>query len=168
MTPSCGCALNWVDTQVVCPRCEKRATEWSDQAQVCWGCRRPFRISEAAIAAQLKAEPTWTRADACNSFNFCLGCVQGESPAGEYDVLAYFGYRFEKDRRPRSRRWVILLCWKRDARERSAERATPTTFGRGDDAGEYVSRLNGMIVGATLEAVGVKVRARAQRELATS
>ena len=25
---------------------------WADEAAICWGCRRPFRISEEAIALQ--------------------------------------------------------------------------------------------------------------------
>ncbi len=162
------CPIRWADTRVVCPRCNvyhPAPITWSDQASICWGCRRPFRISEEAIAAARAAEPTWTKADACNSFTFCLGCVEGASPGGEYDVLAHYGYRFEKDRRPRSRRWVILLCWKRVWYERSQERATPTVFARGDDAGDYVGRLNGMIAAAKREPVDVRKRVAAQRVL---
>lgn len=110
-----------------------RAVTWANEAAVCDSCRRPFRLSEEAIAGQL-AETGGneaTRADAVAAIQFCLGCCDGESPAGEYDVIAYYGWVWKDGK------WAIVLAWKCGACEtwptvRSQQRFTGVTFARGE------------------------------------
>jgi hypothetical protein len=134
-----------------------QATEsltWADAAAVCRDCHRPFRISEEAITAQL-AENAGDRAAAIHSIDFCLGCVQGESPAGEYDVVAYYGWTWSEQRKE----WVIVLAWKCGPRPtwpvvRSQQRPTGMTFPRNKTKAcqDWVAARNREIAAAIGEA----------------
>lgn len=102
---------------------------WADAVAVCESCHRPFRLSEEAIAGQLleNGGNEATRADAIAAIQFCLGCVNDQSPAGEYDAIAYYAWVWAGNR------WSIVLAWKTGPsetwpRQRSQQRPTGITF----------------------------------------
>lgn len=127
---------------------------WIDAAVVCQGCRRPFRVSEEAIAAQL-ADNGDNRDAAIASIEFCLGCVDGKSPEGEYDVVAYYGWHWSEQ----VKSWIIVLAWKCGPRPtwpvvRSQQRPTGVAFPRGQEkeCQDWVADRNREIAAAIGEA----------------
>lgn len=113
----------------------KQKRTWANEAAVCAGCHRPFRLTEEAIADQLAENGgnEATRADAVQAIQFCLGCVDGQSPAGEYDVIAYYGWAWSSEHK----RWLIVFAWKNGPRGtwptvRSQQRTSLSPWGKAD------------------------------------
>ena len=61
-------------------------TKWSPYTALCYGCRRPFRISQEMLSLHLEYTDCTTEAEAADGFEFCHECASGVPLPGEYDV----------------------------------------------------------------------------------
>lgn len=64
------------------------ALTWTPFIAKCTNCGRRFRVSQQAIDENRESMDTEGQTDQqiAESFDFCIGCIIGASPEGEYDV----------------------------------------------------------------------------------